>query len=175
MCPSPHPTSNIDEGETYAAISAIVLSNLLSKYCAMGFFSSYFVERRWPEVAARIHHCSTAGLWRTGLWHLGFFAVSGLIFLLISLAVLDNFFPPSYWPGVIGLVACAWVVGIITPGAPSGLGVREGVLVFGLVNFAPLDEILLLVGLFRLVTVLGDLVFYLAASRYSHFQISSID
>lgn len=132
----------------------------------------HIVERRWPEIATRLHHCSTTGLWRTGLLHLGFFMVSGLIFMLIGLVVLDTFFPPSLWPGVFGLVAFAWVVGIITPGAPSGIGIREGVLALGLANVTSTSEMLLLVVLFRLVTVSGDIVFFLFTTLLSNKEIS---
>lgn len=135
----------------------------------------HVVERRWPEVASRLYRCHTTALWRVGLLHIGFFGITGLIFLLMVPVVLDLYVPPSLWPGVFGLVAFAWVVGVITPGAPSGLGVREGVLALGLASVAPVGEVLLLVGLFRLVTVSGDIVFFLAATKYSHSRFSSFD
>jgi len=132
----------------------------------------HIIEHRWPEIATRLHRASTIGLWRTGLLHLGFIVINGLIFMLIGLVVLDTFFLLSLWPGVFGLVAFAWVAGIITPGAPSGIGVREGVLVLGLANVTSTSEILLLVGLFRLVTVSGDIVFFLATTGCTHRERS---
>ncbi len=123
------------------------------------------VEARMPEVAERLRGCKLGSLWHTSLMHLAFFGISGLVFLLLGYIVFDNFLLPSKWPGVIGLVALAWVAGIVTPGAPSGIGIREGILTLGLASFAPVGEVLLLVTLFRLVTVLGDTVFFLISSQ----------
>ena len=57
----------------------------------------------------------------------------------------------------------AWLAGLLTPGAPAGIGVRELVLVLLLKGIVPEAELLLAVLLSRLVTVGGDLLFYLVA------------
>ena len=52
--------------------------------------------------------------------------------------------------------AAAWVLGLITPGAPGGMGVREAILV---VCFAPLvgdGEAFTIALALRLVSILGD-------------------
>lgn len=133
------------------------------------------IKNRWPDIAERLHRCSTTGLWRAVLLHLIFFGVSGMIFLLIGFVVLDEFFAPSLWPGVLGLVAFAWIIGIITPGSPSGIGVREGVLVITLASVTSTGEMLLLVGLFRLVTLLGDVLFFFVSTGYMDDGIAPVD
>lgn len=56
----------------------------------------------------------------------------------------------------------AWLAGLMTPGAPAGLGVREAALVFLLSGIAPEPVVLTAALLGRVVTTLGDLGFYVA-------------
>ncbi|MCF8055239.1 MAG: hypothetical protein K9K37_01195 [Desulfocapsa sp.] len=151
----------------------LLACGLLAGIMSVLYTGPRIVKHRWPEIALKLHNCSTISLWKTSFFHILFFGVSGLIFFLIGFVVLGQPFPPSLWPGVFGLVAFAWVVGIVTPGAPSGIGVREGVLALGLVNITTTSEMLLIVGLFRLVTVSGDIVFFLAATGFSYYRTSS--
>lgn len=54
----------------------------------------------------------------------------------------------------------SFLAGLVTPGAPSGVGVREIVLLFFLNYSMQTPTILMAVLLWRCVTVLGDLIFY---------------
>ncbi|MGD9700712.1 hypothetical protein [Acinetobacter sp.] len=55
----------------------------------------------------------------------------------------------------------AWLVGLITPGAPAGVGVREMVLLFLLGDQIAHLNLLLAVLLGRIVTMGGDLLFFI--------------
>ena len=87
---------------------------------------------------------------------------SGLVFLgVFRLAGGDV---PG-WSDALTIVAAfavAWLAGLLTPGAPAGLGVREAVLVVVLAGLAPAPIVLTAALLGRVVTVLGDLIFFLA-------------
>lgn len=52
--------------------------------------------------------------------------------------------------------ALAWVLGFLVPGAPAGLGVREGVMAIILVGSADDQHVLTLILAMRIVTVIGD-------------------
>ena len=54
----------------------------------------------------------------------------------------------------------SWLVGLVTPGAPAGIGVREFVVLFFLSPVYPESQLLLIVLLGRVVTTLGDLLFF---------------
>lgn len=58
----------------------------------------------------------------------------------------------------MGAFAVSWILGFIAPGAPAGLGIREGLLVawFGLV-MPPADAVILVIAL-RIATTAGDLI-----------------
>lgn len=66
---------------------------------------------------------------------------------------------------ISGAYTIAWLAGLITPGAPAGVGIRELVIVFFLKNYFPESELLLSVVLGRIVTVVGDVFFY----SYAYF------
>lgn len=63
-----------------------------------------------------------------------------------------------------GAYTIAWLVGLVTPGAPAGVGVRELVLLSLLQGFVSEADLLMTTLLSRLVTVIGDILFFLATS-----------
>lgn len=66
--------------------------------------------------------------------------------------------------GVVpGAAVAAWLVGLVTPGAPAGLGVREAVLLLILGVWVPQADLVLAVLLARLVNILGDVGFFVAS------------
>jgi uncharacterized membrane protein YbhN (UPF0104 family) len=94
-----------------------------------------------------------------------FLMASGTIFLGLLLALLavgpmPIGLSPWLWPGVVGAFVLAWLLGLITPGAPAGMGVRELVLLGLLSPFLPQSTILLATVLGRVVTIGGDLLFF---------------
>jgi glycosyltransferase 2 family protein len=96
-----------------------------------------------------------------GACYLTFVALSGVIFAGCY-ALAGGSIEISGIPPLIGAYVVAWLVGFLTPGAPAGLGMREAVLLLLLSRGEDEPTILLAVVLGRMVTVLGDLGFYLA-------------
>jgi hypothetical protein len=68
---------------------------------------------------------------------------------------------------VMGLYMLSWLVGFLTPGAPSGLGVREGVMLMFMTG--TLNEGILISAMFmhRMLTVAGDVSAYGMALFFS--------
>lgn len=93
-----------------------------------------------------------------------FLATSGAVFLTVLMVTQKT--PPEtgmLLPAACGAYVLAWLAGLVTPGAPAGVGVREAVLLFLLKGlFAPSD-LLVAVVLGRIVTASGDVLFYLSA------------
>lgn len=65
--------------------------------------------------------------------------------------------------GMAGAYAASWLAGMLTPGAPAGLGVREFFLINLLGTHVPHVVMLEAVMISRLVTSAGDVVFFLLA------------
>jgi hypothetical protein len=106
-----------------------------------------------------------------------FLTLSAGIFVLL-LASLDGVGanPASLWPLAGGAYIVAWLIGLVTPGAPAGVGIREMVLLFLLGHAIPETVLLPAVVLSRLVTVAGDVLFFaisIALNRTVQSSISS--
>jgi hypothetical protein len=70
----------------------------------------------------------------------------------------------AQWLLLTGCFALAWVIGFFAPGAPAGLGVREG-LMLALLQFSyTRPDALLIVIALRLATTVGDILCFLAGS-----------
>ena len=66
---------------------------------------------------------------------------------------------------IMGSFVVSWLAGLLTPGAPAGLGVREASLAFLLLGIAPAPVVLTAALLGRFVTTLGDLLFFLVGRK----------
>lgn len=102
------------------------------------------------------------------VFYVAFLALSGLVFAAaFGLAGGSGEF--GLHPAIAGAYVLAWLVGLVTPGAPAGIGVREAVLLFLLGGLGGGPVILLAVVIGRAITVLGDLLFFAGgqlAGRY---------
>ncbi|VFM99927.1 MAG: hypothetical protein BECKG1743D_GA0114223_107352 [Candidatus Kentron sp. G] len=93
-----------------------------------------------------------------------FLAVSGGIFvILLETIVRSGVHHPQTWLVIGGSYVVAWLVGLVTPGAPAGVGVRELVLLFLLEGLVTDADLIMAVLLGRMVTVVGDLLFFSAS------------
>jgi glycosyltransferase 2 family protein len=98
-------------------------------------------------------------------WQMLFLLISGTVFVsLLGVIAGGEEMATQHWLAIGGAYVVAWLAGLVTPGAPAGVGIREMVLLFLLKGLVIDTDLLLAVLLGRLVTVSGDLVFFLGAS-----------
>lgn len=99
------------------------------------------------------------------LWQILFLFCSGAIFVALLLLISgSNELGSAQWVTIAGAYVLAWLVGLVTPGAPAGVGVRELVLLFLLNGLVAETDLIMAVLLGRVVTVVGDLLFFIAVS-----------
>ncbi|MBE9041063.1 UPF0104 family protein, partial [Oscillatoriales cyanobacterium LEGE 11467] len=91
---------------------------------------------------------------RPWLGELGFLILRGAGFLLIVLAV--GSFRPEQIPLLLGAFSLAWLLGLIVPGAPGGLGVFEASTLAILNPHFSTGMILASVALYRAVSILAE-------------------
>lgn len=96
------------------------------------------------------------------LLYLTFLMIAGVVFSGIVTLISTSTYGINY-VYVAAAFVVAWLAGLVTPGAPAGIGVRELVLLFLLKGIVTDADVLLAVVIGRLVTVVGDLFFYLYA------------
>lgn len=101
------------------------------------------------------------------LWHAFFLALSGLIFLGTLILVVGHDVRPSLIPALCGVYVLAWLAGLVTPGAPAGVGVREAVIMLALAKIFEPSDLLVAIVLGRIVTISGDMLFFFGCSLLS--------
>lgn len=96
--------------------------------------------------------------------YLAFFLFSSSLFLFTIIIVsAETAADIANWPLIMGGYAFAWAVGFVVPGAPGGLGIREAILLALLSTTFPGADLLLGILAFRLITTLGDIVFFVVS------------
>lgn len=93
-----------------------------------------------------------------------FLALSGCVFIGILTVVVPESTALPALPVLCGAYVLAWLAGFITPGTPAGVGVREIVLLFLLRGQIEQADLLLAIVLGRVVTVIGDLLYFIMAT-----------
>ncbi|WP_442498294.1 hypothetical protein [Methylobacter sp. sgz302048] len=96
----------------------------------------------------------------TFIWQIFFLTISGTVFMGALFLVAPAVVTFSTFSVLCGSYVIAWLAGLVTPGAPAGVGVREFVLLFLLGGQIPAADLLLAVVLGRIITVVGDLLFF---------------
>jgi len=148
---------------TAAAGFGLLTLPLLEPACSMALSLGAFVALI-GLAAGLARHFIGPRVARAFAWYTAFLGVSGLLFAALLTSVpdtpMDGCVP---WLPVCGAYVLAWFSGLVTPGAPAGIGVRELTLLFLLKGLVSEADLTLTVLLARIVTVVGDLFFYVLA------------
>jgi glycosyltransferase 2 family protein len=97
-----------------------------------------------------------------GLWYLLFFL--GMSFLAWTLyTLLLGYIQPRDLPILTAAFLISWVMGFVVPGAPGGIGIREGSFAMLGGVFLNTDLLVLVALAMRLVTLLGEGALFLLA------------
>jgi len=86
---------------------------------------------------------------------------------LATLAVVGQGIAPGMAPTIIGLFLLAWLAGFLTPGAPSGAGVRELIMRMALGGIVNDTTLLSAMIMHRIVAAAGDVAVYGVAVGYA--------
>jgi hypothetical protein len=169
--------SAIWEHVTIVSVGAIFGSLLLPSFTqipaalAAIIFAAVLAACTWIAARRFASHLAWAVVFQAG-----FLAAAGLTFFCILILVApDNLISARIAILVCGAYVVATVAGIVTPGAPAGLGVREVALYALLhVEFSEPD---LLIAIFfsRVITVAGDAFFYFVAALLPKGPASDMD
>lgn len=134
----------------------------------------------WNELSALIVFVTFAYgvgyvLWRyfsplltqVFIWHTLFLIISGSVFVGTLQLISPEASEFNLLPAVCGAYVLAWLAGLVTPGAPAGLGVREAVTLFLLSSIVSPSDLLLAIVISRIITLIGDLMFFAANTALS--------
>lgn len=154
-------------------LASLAAAGLLLSLLALPLLGGVFGWAAPPSVAAIVFATLAAVRMKAGdrparvlAAHLLFLLAASLVFTALLVVVSPGTDLGLPWPTVCGAYTAAWLAGLVTPGAPAGLGVREMVLVFLLEGHAAEQHLLPTVVLNRAVTLLGDTLFFFAAAWF---------
>lgn len=141
-------------GALLAALTLPALMNEIPVWAALALYA--LAVTLALLLILRLFGKSLALAWS---WHSAFLLVAGFSFVIVLGLITGN------WWGETSVVVCgayllAWLAGLLTPGAPAGVGVREVVLYALLHSLVSQVDLITAIVLGRIVTVSGDVVFY---------------
>jgi glycosyltransferase 2 family protein len=137
---------------------------LLITTAAAGMFLLFFaLLRHRTDFSRKWNNLNKARLSAALLSDFLFLVASCLLFIIILICISEPVIIFRTWPLIAGAYTFSWAVGFIVPGAPGGLGVREGLLLTLLGPILQGPDLLLGLLVFRIVNTLGDFFFYLMA------------
>jgi hypothetical protein len=139
---------------------------------------------KWPVIGTSAAVAAFVGLLSIAMWTVGttwsrqvaravslhavFLFAAGLIFCaLLAIAskhATVDALRAGFWLPVCGAYVVAWLAGLVTPGAPAGVGVREAVLYWLMHGIVGQADLITAIVLGRMVTVTGDLIFFICAT-----------
>ncbi|NJN76632.1 MAG: UPF0104 family protein [Synechococcaceae cyanobacterium RL_1_2] len=82
----------------------------------------------------------------------------GLGFIFVIMAVSSTFSIANHWPMLFAGYSIAWVLGLIVPGAPGGLGVFEATIMILLGNTINAALLISAIAIFRIVNTIAELL-----------------
>lgn len=91
------------------------------------------------------------------LGELGFVTLRGIGFLC-TIPALYAALAPAQLPAALAAFSIAWVLGLVVPGAPGGIGVFEATALALLRNQLPVGVILGVVALYRVISILAEVI-----------------
>jgi glycosyltransferase 2 family protein len=97
-------------------------------------------------------------------WQITFLMITGSIFVGVLAIVSPAAVTVTNFPELCGAYVAAWLAGLVTPGSPAGMGVREVILLFLLKGLLPENDLLVAVVVSRLITIAGDLLYFILAN-----------
>lgn len=142
-------------------IAAVLVVKLKFSDKVKGYLSRYskaFEKSNRPQLLSGIfyyfaHNCVSAAMYL------------GCIALIVPQAETRELF------ALTGAFLFAWIIGFVTPGAPGGIGIREGVMLF-VCGDRYSDRIVLFVLVMRIASVFADVSAFLIGRIYASKAIS---
>ena len=104
------------------------------------------------------------------IFMLAMISLWGLSFLA-TLTVLGQPLTLRLGITIVGLYILSWLLGFLTPGAPSGLGIREFILLMSLGGIIHEEILLSAIVIHRVLQIAGDIVAYIMAISYARIKI----
>lgn len=111
---------------------------------------------------------TTASLVQAFLLYCLSYSILGLTFWIIA-SQYNEYLQFDFF-ALTASFSLAWLIGYLAPGAPAGLGVREGSLTFLLSNVGPAEHVLTIVIATRFATILSDAICFIISACFMKYN-----
>jgi len=143
-----------------------VIMLIVGLVVVIGAFVLYFMRHRIGGGLKRLTSNMETISWSVIIKRVGFSIL--LMFLysvtfLLTLMLMGQELTFDIGFAIIGLYLLSWLAGFLTPGAPSGIGVREVVMLMFLGDFVDPSVLMAAMVMHRILTVGGDVFAYVVA------------
>ncbi|MFC1694924.1 hypothetical protein ACFL1C_02175 [Pseudomonadota bacterium] len=156
-------------GSLFGLLSIPVIKDVITIDLALIGFLLIVTLTLWTS-----YHLISRWVTQAICWYIIFLLLSGTIFwAVVSQLEPARSFSESEFLIIASAYVLAWLAGLITPGAPAGVGIREIVLYALLHSYIAEVDLLTAIVSSRIVTVFGDLFFYVF-SLLSSFRKSGL-
>ena len=145
-------------GAVFAVLGAPLTSTRVSVVASVAIFSvslTLLLVVMWQWRGADVS--------KAVLCHTAYFMICGGTFFILLRSIAPDAIEGRMLTPIAGVYAVAFLAGFVAPGAPAGVGVRELVLYGLLLSIVREVDLLRAIVLGRVVTVGGDVLFYLTA------------
>lgn len=150
-------------------VLALITIAALAAFFIVPRLATHIANRRAARAGVAVETTSTSQIrWAVivacyALYVLNF-CLTGIGLWVVSHALME---PGQTGPTLLfmtGAFASTWILGFLAPGAPAGLGVREGVLAVWLNGVMHPSQAIALILVLRIATTLGDLANFVVGS-----------
>lgn len=142
-------------GSLFSVLTLPLISSTWTELAALLVFLIFI-----GSISFVIRRYFSSLLTKAFVWQMLFLITSGLVFVGTLQVIAPQPLELNLLPVVCGVYVLAWLAGLVTPGAPAGIGVREAVVLFLLNGIVSPSGLLLAIVLSRLITSFGDVLFF---------------
>ena len=152
-------TKNVDTRLSLSIAAMILLAALTSPIILKYALSIGFITKRLPAFK-KLNWGKYPHLIAIWSLYICFFIITGFILFWTASAITGIGNTVPIYTALFAF-SISWLLGTITPGAPAGAGIREGLIILILSPYIGESNSILVSLITRIVTMLGDAAFYL--------------
>jgi len=153
-------------------IIGIIVAIVILSVIPVIYIFRHRISTSWKYLTANMEELTFSVIFKRFGFALLLMALWGGSFAA-TLALLGQSMTLGLVSTVVGLFILSWVAGFLTPGAPSGLGIREAVMLMFMGGIVDGGLLIVAMIIHRVLTVIGDLIAYGIALAYRQLALKN--
>lgn len=138
-------------------LTVTVIVYMVVVYIVNKYKSNWYIQDKYSETSSTWHALSCISY--ILCHYMLFFVIAGVVLWLTQIAICKVVRPDLIANAII-VFSVSWLAGFVAFGAPSGVGIREGIIVLNFSGSLGEANSLAIAILYRIITVTGDILFW---------------